>query len=194
MLASTDYEKALDDIKNDAKKLGDEKKTYEDLVSVSGEDVSGLAAQYQKYEIEYLWAVIGNHATSEGIELKMDLVSGVQSGTYNLNFTVRGSYIGLSDFISTIENDPVLGFKIENFNMVPGGSTEQLQATFTCKNIQIILSQKDNSESTDTTTSQSTSGTQTSENTIQKIDNTFKEATEQTKNANQATNDMLNNY
>ena len=73
-LASTDYEKALSDIETDIKKLQEEKKNYQDLVTVSDGSEIKVTNQYQKYEIEYLWAVIGNHATSEGIELKMDLV------------------------------------------------------------------------------------------------------------------------
>lgn len=138
-LASTDYENTLETIKNSTKKLEEEKKSYEDLmatVSVKNED-GKVVAQSQKYEIEYLWAVVGNHAKSEGVEIKMDLVAGIGQNKYNLNFTIRGSYIGISDFIYSIENDTVLGFKVENFKLVPGGSTEMLEGTFTCKNIEI---------------------------------------------------------
>lgn len=137
ILASSDYKNVLDNMNSDIKKLSEEKKNYENIVGTSGTAKTASAGQYQKYEIEYLWTVIGNHATSEGVVLKMDLVSGTSEENYNLNFTVTGKYIGIVDFISSIENDSVLGFKIENFALEPGASTDDLQATFTCKDITI---------------------------------------------------------
>ena len=70
--------------------------------------------------------------------MKMDVVtSGAAKDVYNLKFTVTGSYISITDFISDIENDSTLGFKIEEFKMSPSGSEGDLQATFTCKEITI---------------------------------------------------------
>ena len=70
--------------------------------------------------------------------MKMDVVtSGTAQDVYNLKFTVTGSYISITDFISDIENDSTLGFKIEEFKMSPSGSEGDLQATFTCKEISI---------------------------------------------------------
>lgn len=171
-LASTDYEKALSDMETDIKKLQEEKKNYQDLVTVNEGSEVKVTNQYQKYEIEYLWAIIGNHATSEGIELKMDLVAGSSQNLYNLNFTVNGSYIGIADFISSIENDPVLGFKIENFNMT---GSDKLQATFTCKDIEIkeisnaaVNTKTDNKNTntnTDKTTNSNSANTNTTNNT-----------------------------
>ena len=102
-------------------------------------DSEGQAtAQIQKYEVEALWVKLGNHATSEGATMKMDIVKGSSAteNMYDLNFTVNGSYISIIDFISDIENDSTLGFKIENFHM--SGSGDSLQATFVCKEISII--------------------------------------------------------
>lgn len=137
VLASSDYKNVLDNIDSDIKKLEEEKKNYDDLVKMNNGRTVQIANQYQKYEIEYLWTIVGNHATSEGVVLKMDLVAGTTENNYNLNFTVTGSYIGIIDFISSIENDSVLGFKIENFALIPGTSTDDLQATFTCRDITI---------------------------------------------------------
>ena len=85
-----------------------------------------------------MWVKLGNHATSEGATMKMDIVKGssTSENMYDLNFTVNGSYISIIDFISDIENDSTLGFKIENFHM--SGSGDSLQATFVCKEISII--------------------------------------------------------
>lgn len=168
-LASSDYKNAYDNTQNDIKKLEEEKKNYNQLVNVSTGSQVQAANQYQKYEIEYLWTSVGNHATNEGVVLKMDLVAGATENHYNLNFTVTGSYIGITDFISDIENDSVLGFKIENFSMVPEASTDNLQATFTCKDIIITdvansnlvdeLTDTENSNETNTTNMTNTTST-----------------------------------
>ena len=85
--------------------------------------------------------------------MKMD-VSRSSSGTedtYNLNFTVTGAYARIAEFITDIEDDSSLGFKIEEFKMLADSSsdTSTLQATFVCKDIKI----EGVSSSTDTTTS-----------------------------------------
>ena len=98
-LASTDYPKAISDTEADLKKLTQEKKNYEDMVTISTGDEVKQATQFQKYEIESLWVKIGNHAKSEGVVMKMDLLRGTGDDNYNLNFTVNGSYIGITNFI-----------------------------------------------------------------------------------------------
>lgn len=168
-IASTDFPKATADIETDVKKLQEEKKNYEDMVTVSTDEQVQTATQFQKYEIEYLWTVVGNHATSEGVVIKMDLVKGTGENNYNLNFTANGSYIGIVDFISDIENDAVLGFKIEEFKMLPNNDTSDLQATFTCKDITI----KDISETPiNTDNNQQENGNTTNDTTNQNNTNT----------------------
>ena len=77
--------------------------------------------------------------------MKMDvLTSGTAQDVYNLKFTVTGSYISITDFISDIENDSTLGFKIEEFKMIPAGENGDLQATFVCKEISIKDVSKEN--------------------------------------------------
>ena len=171
-IASTDYEKVQKDIETDIKKLKEEKKKYDELVTISTGSEVQAANQYQKYEIEYLWTIVGNHATKEGVVIKMDLVAGTGENVYNLNFTVNGEYIGIADFISDIENDSALGFKIENFSLVPSSSTQSLKATFVCKDITIrdIASSVKATPATDKTTG-------TDEKTTEK-ETTEKETTE----------------
>ena len=111
-LSTIDYQKAVDEVEENSKKLTEEKKNYEDMALLNTDSEGQATAQIQKYEVEALWVKLGNHATSEG------------------------SYISIIDFISDIENDSTLGFKIENFHM--SGSGDSLQATFVCKEISII--------------------------------------------------------
>lgn len=137
-LAEKDYKQAVSNVETNAKKLKEEKANYDEMVAtVDGE--TGTTNQIEKYEIETLWVRLGNHATSEGVVMQMDVIKGnsATEDTYNLRFTATGSYISITDFISDIENDSTLGFKIEEFKMNPASSGSDLQATFVCKDIAI---------------------------------------------------------
>ncbi len=68
------------------------------------------------------------------------------------------------DFISDIENDSTLGFKIEQFKMLPDGN--ELQATFTCREIAIKeVSQTSKVETQEQTNTTNTTNTTNSTNT-----------------------------
>lgn len=177
-LSTIDYQKAVDEVEENSKKLTEEKKNYEDMALLNKDSEGQATAQLQKYEVEALWVKLGNHATSEGATMKMDIVKGssTSENMYDLNFTVNGSYISIIDFISDIENDSTLGFKIENFHM--SGSGDSLQATFVCKEISIIdvnQSQVDtgtkNNNTTNSTTN-NTSNTNSSNSTNSTTNNT----------------------
>ena len=133
------------------KKLESEKTSYEDLVNVSTESQVESANQIYNNTIDFLWVRIENHAKSEGVTMKM-LVTRSSSGAenaYDLNFTATGTYTGIEEFVTGIEDDSKLGFKIENFSMVASSNNgEEVEATFVCKNITI----KGLSNSTVTTT------------------------------------------
>ncbi len=195
-LASTDYPKVLSEMEANLKKLEEEKKNYEDMVTISTDDQVQLANQYQKYEVEYLWTIIGNHATKEGVVIKIDIVAASGENNYNLNFTVTGSYIGITEFISDIENDSALGFKIENFLMKPGASTQDLQATFICKDIVIKDINKSTATSNRNVTNDSTQNqeTNTAEGTAQNTtDNSNDVNTDTTGNTTNNTSATGNN-
>ncbi len=136
-LAEKSYAQAVSDVNSNAKKLKEEKKNYEDMTTISSDGDVQSSNQIEKYELETLYVKLGNHATKEGVVMKMDILQGSSGaqGVYNLNFTVTGGYVQIEDFISSIENDSTLGFKIEEFKMAPSGDT--LQATFVCKDVPI---------------------------------------------------------
>lgn len=135
-LAEKDYVQAVADIDTDAKKLKQEKEKYEDMTAISNEGEVVAANQLETYEYDSLMVKLGNHATSKGATPKIDVISGGATGIYNLNITATGSYIAITDFISAIENDSTLGFKIENFK-IGANQGDTLQATFTCSGISI---------------------------------------------------------
>ena len=151
-LADTGYKRKINDLNENVKKLESEKTKYQDLAAASIESGNGTTGQVEKYEIEYLWTKIGNHATREGVSVDMKLESDgdkKNQDIYNLNFTVTGSYIGIEEFISDIENDSSLGFKIEQFSL--NGADNNLTGTFICKNIMIENVNKTSLQEQDTT-------------------------------------------
>lgn len=130
------------------KQLLIKKNEYADLVLYSSETDIEKATRTEMYETEFLWTKLGNYATkNNGIDMKIDVVKGSsgEDNVYNLNFTLIGEYAYISDFISSIENDTKLGFRINNFLLVPvasnsdSGNSNSLQATFTVENVGINL-------------------------------------------------------
>lgn len=138
-LASTDYQKSITDLNQTLKQLESKKEQYNDAISVSTDTDLKAALQIEYYPIEYLWVTIGKYAKDESVKIKMvPSVSIIaDQNLYNLNFTVTGSYIRISNFIRDIEDDESLGFKIEEFNMLPSDNTSTLEATFVCKNLRL---------------------------------------------------------
>lgn len=163
-LTSVDQPKAIADLQENAKQLILAKEEYNDSVLNSSSDDITKATQGIQYEMEYLWAKVGNHATKNGINLKFEVrqnASGV-ANQYDLSFTVTGKYVAVSEFIASIENDSSLNFKIEEFKISPfEGSTDTLQATFIVKDIGIRVDQITSSGNTPTTDT-STPGTNNS--------------------------------
>lgn len=161
-LASTDYQQKIDELNSALKKLESEKTSYEDLVNVSTESQVESANQIYNNTIDFLWVRIENHAKSEGVKMKM-LVTRSSSGAenaYDLNFTATGTYTGIEEFVTGIEDDSKLGFKIENFSMVASSNNgEEVEATFVCKNI--TIKGLSNSTVTTTTTQVDTTNTNT---------------------------------
>lgn len=173
-LASTDYQKKINDLNNEIKKLETQKQSYEDMVSVSTDAQTEAANHFLGgYQISYLWVRIGTHARTEGVEMKMDVTrsSSGSENMYNLNFTATGLYVAIEEFITDIEDDSSLGFKIEDFKMTAVSSTDTntVQATFTCKDVKIEGISNNTVTSTQTTqdntiTDNTTNANQTSTN------------------------------
>lgn len=149
-LTSIDYPAAISTLNESSKQLILEKNNYAELVSYSSSEEVTAASQVEKYEMEYLWTKIGNHATKKGIVLKIDIRTSA-SGTpnvYDIYFTATGKYISISEFIASLEDDSSLAFKIEEFKLLPTinkdtvtevANTTTLEATFTVKDIAINI-------------------------------------------------------
>ena len=131
-----DYASARTSLDTSVKTLEAEKQKYQDTITYSTEEEIKAANQTEEYEISYLWTKIGLYATNNNVTIQANVSSGTVAGLYNISFTARGEYISISEFVYAIENDSTLGFKIEDFALVPY-SENTLQATFIIRNIAI---------------------------------------------------------
>lgn len=138
-LMHRDYSAKTEELEKSVSDLLAAKEEYKDLENVSTQGEIKKATRQETYKIEYLWARIGSHATGEGVILKLDILSGEtgEEDVKNLSFTVSGNYIAIVNFIMAIEDDSQLAFRIENFKILPGSSTDGRQATFIVRNVRI---------------------------------------------------------
>lgn len=140
-----------------------ERENYETALAQSSKEDIEEALRKEKYEIEKLWISVGNYADEHNVKVNMQITnssSGI-SEVKDLKFTVNGSYVGITEFIYDLEDDPELEFKIENFNMLPDVEKSNLKSTFTVKDINVNISNISTASETSTETVE-----ETTENTI----------------------------
>lgn len=140
------YAKSIADIETATTNLKNLKEEYESKVGVNGE--LGIT-QIEKYKIEYLWSIIGGYGDDESVQVTLEFKETSIDDTYNINFTLYGSYTGITDFLYDIENDDELNYRIKDFKIEPSStttntttdnkvttvSTDILKATFVVENI-----------------------------------------------------------
>lgn len=156
---NNEYKGALSKINNTYNLFKNSKNEYNEQVVISSLNKSSYASQTERYDADYLMTKIGNYAEDEDVIIKTIVVpSEAVEDYYHLNFMVWGTYLYTANFIYDIESDSKLGFKIDNFKMVPyytdgskySGMSEEEQknekiqdekfdvvCTFTCKDIPI---------------------------------------------------------
>ena len=133
-----EYVAAKNSLDASFRKLQAEKQNYQNTLAYTSNEQLQAANQTEEYKLDYLWTNIGLYATRNNVAMKADLSYG-SSGVpnqYNISFTALGQYLSISEFIYAIEKDPELGFRIEEFALVPY-SEEKLQATFIIKNVAV---------------------------------------------------------
>ena len=141
-LNKTDYENKIGNLDKAVDKYKDAKEKYEALIPSFAN--SEVTLSVKPYDVEFLWTIIGNYATEEGIGINLDFVSSI-SNTANksadeyiiadMNFTVAGTYNSIIEFLYDLEDDDRLGFEIRNFKMAKGGNG--VQSTFSVQGIPI---------------------------------------------------------
>ena len=166
-LRTTQYPSEITVLEGAYKKLVAEKENYEQILALGVDENGQPINKIQEYEMEKIWVAMGNHAKAQGVDLKMDVtLNNSVSKTYDLKFTVTGGYIQIVDFLYDVERDSTLVFKIENFKLVAGETTDVLVGTFTCKDIKINITDVTSSNSTSigNNTDSSTGNTNTNTN------------------------------
>lgn len=146
-LIRSNYPTELETLDSNVSSLLAAKEEYQDLADVSTKSEINKATTVETFTVEFLWTRLGRHATAEGVYLSYTPTNN------SIKFTVSGDYIPILSFVSSIENDSKLGFRIENFKLIPGGNN--LQATFETRNIN-IKTEGVNTAVQSTTTTEST--------------------------------------
>lgn len=154
-LSEQEYINNLAKIDTSIKNLKIAKEKYEEIKTAS-ENVDLEVAHTKKYKIERLWIALEIYAKNKNLELKIDVKDTTIADTYDLEFTLVGTYIDITDFIYNIEKDDTLDFKIQNFALLPNTTvttdaddtekkqtqtanvdTSKLKATFEVEGIEI---------------------------------------------------------
>lgn len=145
---TTEFESKRSALTTAVKNYEDKKAEYEALAPTVQQQQEETPAEpvsnTKTYDVDFLWTIVGNYATSEGINLDFVFVKSAESSSSidteyytmaDINFTISGNYNSLIEFMYDIEEDDRLAFEIRNFKMSKGGS--DIQATFSVVGIPI---------------------------------------------------------
>lgn len=134
-LSTISYPNKIDELEDTFEKYLIQKQKYEELSGLASNKKSDTY-ETKQYDISYLWRVLGKYATSRNLTLNIDVEKASKTESlYNFNFTVSGEYVNISQFITDLENDSELYFRIYNFSMT--GSGTKITSSFTVKNVAI---------------------------------------------------------
>lgn len=197
-LTSVTFPEKVSSLKKASKELTTTREKYEDKVAYSSEEDVKRAREVKNYEVDFLLVRLGNYVNKHGIEMDLNSVSKPATNEYNLNFTLRGKYALIAEFIRDIENDSNLNFIIENFKLTPGNNNEILKAEFVVTDVKVNADENikntDNVQSTiqntdtDANTTTNTDATQNTETTTQTNTNTNTTTSEENNSIQNTTN------
>lgn len=150
-ISAKTYPKSIEDLDKVVRDLKTAKQQYQAKTLNNPDVQSNLGIiQVEKYNIEYLWTIIGNYATKNGVKLTLDIKSTSAQDVYNLNFSLEGKYIGITDFIYSLEDDSELKFEIKDFKISSDKITTKNTATNVTDNEIASNENGDNQESNNT--------------------------------------------
>ena len=137
-LTTTNYPDNVQTLEETYERYEIQKQKYEELAGVTNKNNEEIY-ETKQYDIGYLWRVLGNYATKRRVNLGIQVQKNSNgTSSYNINFTVNGKYVNISQFITDIENDSDLYFRIYNFKM--SGEGELITSTFTVRNVNLDAS------------------------------------------------------
>ena len=125
---SQNYAQAINLTDESIKKLKTAKEKYETKVApLTGNNGIGIT-QIEKYKIEYIWNKLGSYAKDEGIKIILDFEETSIKDTYNIKFSLSGTYVGITNFLYHIEDDDELNYKVVNFKIEPKTNSSETTA------------------------------------------------------------------
>mgnify|MGYP001026724715 FL=1 len=167
-ISAKTYPKSIEDLDKVVRDLKTAKQQYQAKTLNNPDVQSNLGIiQVEKYNIEYLWTIIGNYATKNGVTLTLDIKSTSAQDVYNLNFSLEGKYIGITDFIYSLEDDSELKFEIKDFKISSDKITTKNTATNVTDNEVASNENGDNQESNNTVNDNSKTNNNTPNTTQQ---------------------------
>lgn len=174
-LNNQEFPEKVSTLEKSIKQLKIAKERYEAKVEYAPEGIDLSVVKTKEYKIERLWIALQNYALSEEIELKLEIVDTSVENVYDINVTATGEYSSIADFVSDIEKDDTLAFKILNFKLLP--STVSSSQTTEKKNTTNAENTKTNTENKTeekTETKKEETPVQTTTVTVDKLTATFK--------------------
>lgn len=132
-LTSVDYPEKIENLNKTFNSYTIQKQKYQDLAGVSEEHAEEIY-ETKQYDISYLWRILGKYAANRGLTLGIDVQKSTNN-LYNFSFSLNGTYVDIIQFITDIENNSDLYFRIYNFKMSGSGTT--ITATFKVEDINI---------------------------------------------------------
>ena len=132
-LTTINYPNNVDELNKTFDNYKVQKQKYEELVNITNSTNSEFY-ETKQYDISYMWRVLGKYAQNRNLTLGMDIQKSANN-LYNFNFNVSGTYINISQFITDIENDSDLFFRIYDFSMQGNGTI--INGKFTVRNVNI---------------------------------------------------------
>lgn len=117
-VANQEYPAKVQTLEDSIKNLKLAKQEYENKNIYNAEQVNIGALEVKTYKIHYLWTILGNYRKDDGVRsLNLDLKATANKDVYDLQFTLVGNYVSITDFLYDIEDDEELKFQVNNFNL-----------------------------------------------------------------------------
>lgn len=121
---SQTYPSKEEELKKAIESLKTSKQEYENKSKYNTSETGIGTVEIKTYKMHYLWTILGNYRKEENVKsLNLDLKSTQTKDVYDIQITLIGSYIGITDFIYDVENDEQLNFEVKNLSIQPYTTT-----------------------------------------------------------------------
>ena len=117
-LSMQEYPSKVQNLEDAIKNLKLAKQEFENKKPINSDELNIGAVEVKTYKIHYLWTILGNYKKDEGARsLNLDLKATTNKDVYDLQFTLVGSYMSITDFLYDIEDDEELKFQIKDLKI-----------------------------------------------------------------------------